>query len=200
MGKKTLLILIPVIILAAVGAYIFKPAGDKNSLSNPLTTQLKTIKGILPSESFLEYSDPSGFSFNYPDNLSIEKNSIEDDLTYADIRLVSKEVSGNLSLKITDSKYTSLDEWLKLNKGISKETKLGNLEAVEVKLDDRLLLGSLDKGILFTVEMPLVEESFWLKVYNRILADFTFITPEAATSQAGASSDDVIFEGEEVVE
>lgn len=172
-------------------------------ISNPLTTQ-KVSYEVIPSETVKEYSDPSGFTFNYPDNLSLDNNEVADDSTYADIQLSSKDVNGSLSLKITDSKYATLDEWLRLNKGAvktTKEVKLGDLKAFEAKTNDRLFLGALDKGIFFAIEMPLVEENFWTKVYDQILADFSFTAPEIATAQAEAdtSSDDVIFEGEEVV-
>ena len=151
----------------------------------------------MPSETFLEYNDLSGFSFSYPDNLSIAKNEASAD-KYADLTLSSKDVSGSLTLRIADSEFTSLEQWSKLNTGASKDVKLGNLKALEIQTSDRLLLGSLDQGILFTIEMPLLEKDFWTKVYDKILANFSFTVPEAA--QDSTSSDDISFEGEEVVE
>lgn len=199
MQKKILLLLI--IGLAVTIYLVLNPAKQKAPLSNPLPQ--KAAKEILPSETSLEYTDPSGFSFSYPDNLSILKNDITDNSTYADIQLSSKDVNGNLSLKITDSKFATLDEWLKSNKVTSsevpKEVQLGNLKGVEVKLKDRLLLGILDKGVFFNIEMPLVEENFWMKVYSKVLASFSFAAPENASS-TDASANNVIFEGEEVIE
>ena len=129
--------------------------------------------------------------------MSLTKNEEVDESTYADIQLSSKQVSGSLNLKITDSKFTEVAEWVKLNKGTQKEVELGNLKGVEVKTADRLLLGALDQGVLFTVEMPRVEEEFWMKVYEKILSNFSFapLSPEIIDS-----SSEVSFEGEEVVE
>lgn len=166
-------------------------------LSSPSLTQFTSSKQAMPSETFLEYEDPSGFSFSYPDNLSIAKNEASAD-EYTDLTLSSKNVSGSLTLRIADSKFTSLEQWSKLNKGTSKETKLGNLKALEIQTSDRLLLGALDQGILFTIEMPLLEQDFWTKIYDKILANFSFTTPE--TAQGNTSSDDITFESEEVVE
>lgn len=203
MAKKIILVIF-LIGLTITAIVILNPAARKTSLTDPLIPQPKSAEKARPSETFLQYSDPSGFSFSYPDNLSITKNDIEDNSTYVDLQLSSKDVSGNLSLKIIDSKFTSLDDWLKSNKITSKNTKevkLGNLKALEVQLEDRLLLGALDQGILFNIEMPAIETDFWLPIYNKILENFSFVVPENTTSQGpGSSSEDVIFEGEEVVE
>lgn len=192
MNKKIVAALSLVLIVA--GALFFSK-GSKNQLSSPLINQPKEI---IPSETLIEYTDPAGFAFVYPDNLSLKKNEEIDDSTYASLQLSSKDVSGSLNLEISDSKFVSIDDWLKLNQGSKREVKLGNLKALEVKLTDRLLLGALDQGVLFTIEMPLVEEDFWMKVYNQILTEFSFAPP--SKENVGTSSDDVIFEGEEVVE
>lgn len=185
-----------------VWGVLFGP--KKTPLSNPLTLQPK-LKEIVPSETFKEYFDPSGFTFSYPDNLSIVKKDLEDNNTYADLQLASKEVNGSLLLKISDSSFATLDDWLKLNQAAtqaSKEVKLGNLKAVEVKTNDRLLLGALDKGVFFSIEVPLIEQDFWMKVYNQVLTDFSFTAPETVASEGNIndSSTDVVFEGEDVVE
>lgn len=192
------LIVIPLFILA--GIYLFN-INKKTALTVPLAQQ--AAKEAMPSESLTQYTDPTGFTLSYPDNLSIVKQNIEDSSTYADIQLSSKDVSGSLTLKITDSKFSTLDEWVKSNTkdlNSAKAVKLGNLQAEEIRLADRLLLGALDQGILFTVEVPLVEEKFWSKVYPKVLASFSFAAPETATSSSADSADDVSFEGEEVVE
>lgn len=178
----------------ATAIFILNPHKQRTSLVTP--TSLQTAKKTLPSETFLEYKDPSGFSFNYPDNLSIASNEATSN-EYADLQLSSKDISGSLILRIADSKFPSLDQWQKLNNGTTKEVKLGNLKALEIQTNDRLLLGALDQGILFTIEMPLIEQEFWTKVYNKILTDFAFVAP---ASGENTSADNVTFEGEEVVE
>lgn len=196
--SKTKVLLIIAAVLLIGGIYIFNTQ-KKSPLQNPLAN---LTKETTPSESLTQYSDPSGFTISYPDNLSIDKKDIEDQTTYADVQLSSKDLSGSLTLKIEDSKFKTLDEWVKANTKLTdvKESKLGNLKAEEIKLSDRLLLGAIDQGILFTVEMPLLEEKFWSKVYDKVIAGFSFAAPEVATGDNNVSSDDVSFEGEEVVE
>lgn len=198
MNKKLILGLGFAAGLIILGIFLFKPAAQKTP--GPLNLQNLQVKKQ-PSATSKEYSDPSGFSFSYPDNLSLNKNEAEDNATYADIQLSSKEVSGSISIKITDSKFKSLDEWLE-NQGITqkpKEVKLGDLAAWEIQLNDRLILGALDQGILFNIEIPLVEKDFWLPVYNNILTDFSFALPEI-TASGYTDSSDIILEGEEIVE
>lgn len=183
-----------------IGFLVFRPGGQKIASTSPI----EPAKKAEPSLTFLPYTDPSGFSFNYPDNLSIAKNDT-DDKTYADITLSSKDVNGSLNLKITDSKYTGLNDWLKVSSSSAKEAptekKLGSLKAMEIKTEDRLILGAIDQGIFFTIEMPRIEEAFWMKVYAKVLADFSFVSPTSTTSQdSGNSSSGVTFEGEDVVE
>lgn len=173
--------------------------GQQLSLSAP-------DKEIAPSETFIEHTDPAGFEFAYPDNLSIEKSDSEDPNIYSDLQIFSKSVNGSIKIRIEDTRFKSLDEWIKSNNipdtTVPQEKKLGNLSAKEIKTGDRLMLGAIDQKILFTIEVPLIEEKFWMKVYEKILSDFTFISPEAENSSSGntSSQSDVIFEGEEVVE
>ncbi len=196
MGKKSILILGLVVLFVVVTFLVLNPI--RNPLSKSPAGQVSETKEIKPSETLKEYTDPSGFTLSYPDNLSLTKGDITDESTYADIQLTSKEVNGSLNLKISDSKFLTLDDWLKLSKGTSKEVKLGSLKGIEVITQDRLLLGALDKGVFFNIEMPLVEKDFWMKVYNKVLGNFSFVS--AQTVSADTSSSDVTFEGEEMVE
>lgn len=174
----------------------------KGPLSIPLSDT--SVRQVKPSETSIEYTDPTGFSFSYPDNLSIAKNEAEDPNSYADLQLYSKDVSGSISLKIADTKLKTLDDWLKESKVSSDsatEKKLGELKAIESRVSDRLMLAAIDKGVLFRIEVPLIEEGFWMRVYNKLLTDFAFVSPVSNDTQGVSdSSDDVTFEAEEVVE
>lgn len=195
MTKKIILVVF-LVGLTVTAIVILNPIGQKSSLQNPLSPLQNTPKKAVLSSTFLEYSDPSGFKFSYPDNLSITNNEITDKITYTDLQLSSKDVSGSLSLKIADSKLATISAWLTENKisQTPKDVMLGNLKAIEVQLSDRLLLAALDQKILFTIEVPAVEKDFWLPVYNKVRTSFSFAAPEATTIE------DVSFEGEEVVE
>lgn len=167
-------------------------------MQDPSTSAQTKNEPIAPSQAMKEYSDQSGFKFNYPDNLSLEKNDTDAN-TYSDIKLSAKGVDGSLSLKIIDSKFKTLDDWQKdLAKGEIKEAMLGDLKAREIKLSDRQILAAIDQGILFTLEIPMVQEDFWNKVSQVVRKDFVFISSSAPVSSDSGS--DVSFEGEENVE
>jgi len=198
-----------VVLIATAGLYLLTKPKDLTPLKSAGTQIPKEIK---PSETSIDYTDPSGFSFSYPDNLSIsntasaDSDDKKDPNAYADLQLFSKDKNGSLNIKIADTKLKNLDAWLKeeqIPEAVKPEEKqLGNLKAYEVKTSDRLMLAAIDQGVLFTVDMPRVEEDFWNPVYNKVLANFSFAAPEPATTQttAAASGDEVVFEGEEVVE
>lgn len=210
MSKKTFFLSVLVVVIVLAGIIFFR--NQANPSSESLAGSLAP-ENIEPSDTFIEYTDPSGFSFSYPDNLSLSNTAVSDDSvdiadpdTYAALQLFSKDKSGSLNIKIKDSKFKTLDEWLKSENipesNIPAEKQLGSLKALEVKTTDRLMLASLDQGVLFTVDMPLIEQDFWLKVYNKVIKDFTFSVPETDTAQTGTSysADEIIFEGEEVIE
>lgn len=201
MPRKTILTIVLILAALAAGLFVFNLNKQKPFSSNPLILQPKKAT---PSATSIQYDDPSGFSFSYPDNLSIIKNDITDNSTYADLQLSSKDVSGSLNIKIADSKFATLDEWLKLNEkaevGKPKEVKLGNLKALEIKTGDRLLLGALDQGIFFDIEMPLLETDFWNKAYEKVLANFSFTQADNSSNQGSTTADGVSFESEEVAE
>lgn len=201
MNTKTVaLIVVAVIIIALGGLFLItQPKDQSPNISADLPDAKKEVK---PSETFIEYTDPSGFSFSYPDNLSIEKNEAMDNNTYADLQLFSKDVSGSLALRITDTKLKTLNEWVKEASGSATpvEKQLGNLKALEVRTSDRIILGAIDQGVLFNIEVPLLEEDFWTKVYDKVLADFSFTVPDSATTAGAAPTEEIVFESEEVVE
>lgn len=196
MYKKIILAISLVVGFLVATVLVINYRRQHHPLSTPLLSQPTVAK--LPSETLIDYTDPNGFSFSYPDNLSLTKNDLAD-TEYGNLQLSSKEVSGSLLLKISDSKYASLDDWVKLNKGTVRPVKLGSLSGVEVRTADRLLLGALDQGIFFSLEMPLIEEGFWQKVYHKILTNFAFVSPGSPASGED-NSGDVTFEGEETVQ
>lgn len=204
MYRKILLICLTLGFLV-LGAVLLNPFKSKTSLSNPELNQLKLAAPITPSQTLKTYTDPTGFSFNYPDNLSLLNNELKDTNSYAELQLAATGIDGSLTLKITDSKLASLDELAKTykdNELSEKEVKLGNLKALEITTKDKILLGALDQGVLFNIEVPQgSSKDFWAQVYSKVLADFTFTQPEATNPQVGSNSAaDVSFEGEEVVE
>lgn len=198
MDKKTILLILATLtaIAFAIKVLLFPPV-KKNPVSPVVNVANQTQ--ILPSQTLKLYTDPSGFAFNYPDNLSLTKNETLDTNIYTDIQLTSKEIEGSLALKISDTKFTTLDEWIKSKKttpSATAETKLGKLPASQFQLEGKTMLAAIDQGVLFTLEAP--NKEYWMEVTKKVAADFSFAPPQ---QEVGSSaSEGVVFEGEEIVE
>lgn len=197
-----------VILILGAGSFYFLSKQEKSpdSVVSPFAGQITPVYEKMPSKSLKEYSDPSGFSFNYPDNLSLTKNEATGSGIYADLQLTSKEVDGNLNLKIQETKLASTEEWLKESKKVGiegKQAQWGSLNSQSVEDKDGILFAAVDQGVVFTMEVSYGgQKDFWQGVSDPILSSFAFSSESSQdTGQAsGSSAEDVVFEGEEIVE
>ena len=190
-----ILIIVGVLVICSLiglGIWVSNKPENKNLIQSAQEISFKPR----PSENLKEYEDPTGFKFSFPDDLSIESKEDLDTGSYASLQLFSKDVNGSLSINIVDSKFKSIEEWVKSLGKVGEEITLGNLKAMQVKTSDRIYLGALDSGVLFILEVPLIEEDYWTKVYKIVQENFAFTTPQASAATSG----DVYFESEEVVE
>lgn len=196
------------VIILGAGSFFFlsrQPSSETTVLS-PVSTQATPAK-ILPSSTLKEYTDPSGFSFNYPDDLSLLKNETINEQIYADLQLRSKGAGESLDLKIEDTKLASVEEWFEENGRIAnqaKDVKWGELSAKSLEDKDKILIAAVDQGVLFTIDIFFgSHKDFWQKVSDPILTSFAFGSESSSGTSpqtGGGSEEDVIFEGEEVVE
>lgn len=208
--RKILIGVLIVLVIGGItgGVIVFL---QKQTAVSPLPTEQETKTKNLPSKTLKEYTDPSGFTFSYPDDLSIKTNEAEDDTVYADIQLTATEANGNLRVRIVDTKVKSIKEWLDqipagINTDLYKDAKLDELPAKEYKDDNGIELLALDQGVLFEVNVSFENnKDFWQKVYDNTTSTFSFAQAESGQStttsgSSSGSSSDIIFEGEEVIE
>lgn len=208
MDKRVMFIIASILGIISVGGgigYYFL-----NQQQTPAVSQvvIPTPTPVMPSATLKDYIDSSGFTFQHPDDTTVTTNET-DTITYADLVLTNPLVSGSITARVQDTKLKSLDAWVKQNEatvaaGIVKEVQLGSLQAREITMEDKILTVAVDQKILFTIEViPQTEKNYWENVYNTLLTSFNFVTPQQSTSTTDTSAsslDDVIFEGEEVVE
>lgn len=187
------------VLIVLVFKIVFFPEVKKD-LYSPIAEQPTNQFKISPT--LKSYTDDSGFSINYPDNLSLQKNEASDSASYADVTLSAQGLEGSLNLKISDTKLASLDEWIKSNKVATDSAalaKLGTLQGRQIQLQNDIILGALDRGILFTIDVP--KNDSWKQILKILAADFSFTAPtQAAAVDNSSSSDDVVFEGEDAVQ
>lgn len=211
MNKKIILATLfsAVFLVGAIVLFNIRESKEReNSISkvNPQNSGTRVTEKI-PSSILKEYSDPSGFTFSFPDNIYVERK--ENDSLYSDLILSTNEANGNITFTVSDSKYDSLENWkddnLKNLTGLLiNESELGNLLGISFNNKDKITFIAIDQGIEFKMVVDYKDhKKFWESVYKSIRDNFSFITPSASKStntNSEAPSEEVVFEGEEIIE
>ena len=202
MSRKNIIIAVVVFIVGiatGIGFFLWQTQTKKDA--HVLPSGQQETKEHSPSVSTKTYEDPSGFSFNYPDNFDLQAKEVVDDTTYADITLTAKDVSGKASIQVTDTKLKTPAEFF--DKGATLvDAKIGTLVGKQLKDADTIRIVAIDQGILFVVESTFEnDQSFWNAAVPTITESFVFQKQTQSTNtQSNDSSSDVTFEGEETVE
>jgi len=199
---KKILILLIFVTVGIVGYIIF--VSRKNGVFKlPVVEKKTAVSPTLPVIDDKKYSDEAGFSFSYKDDLKITKIETKDQAVYSSLEITSKDRSGKISILVTDSQLTKIDDYFKKEKTV-KKLKLADLDARQVDKDGKLMTVALDQGALFVITAEYQNaKAFWLTVSNKVLASFAFTSPqkdESVSQDSGGSSEPaVIDEGEEEI-
>ncbi len=196
-----------VVLLVALG--IFFVSLVKKQEQVPLKQNISIEAEKVPSLTTKTYADDSGFTFIYPDDITVSKKESTDSAMYASLIATSSAVPGELTLQVADTKIASIDAWIDKNfQGASlvkKETAFGNMSGREVSLENATTVAAIYQGILFRLDSILQDKkdaSYWQKVNQIILSDFSFVAPQAATATssdaASSGGDDVVVEEDSV--
>jgi len=184
-------IIIAVVVLAVVGVgvvYFFQ----KKSLV--ITPGESVVPTPTPVVELTTWNDPAGFSFQYPKDLTVDKNE-EDNENYAHVELTSKNHPGSVIVWVSDPPRT----WPP-KEGTSIDTTLGGVAAKKILISTpsaKLIVGALSEGLLFKIEGTLTDKPYWQTVEDGIVKTFAF-TPDTSAG-SGQSSGDAADE-EEVVQ
>lgn len=185
----------------------------RSQATTPLTSdqQGKLTQTSTPAP-ILTWTDPNGFSFQYPGGLSVNKHD-EDKENYAHVEYTHPGHPGNLIVWGRDPAKGVNDtvSWVKSEKrfiGASVlDTKLGGQEAKKMMVEGitrMLVVGTVYDGIVWTVEAKLDDATFWTGIHTTIGDTFAFVpvkvAESAVTSEPAPVVDDVAVDEEEVVE
>ncbi len=211
MKQKIIFGSLGIIILIALVFFLFS---QKKSVSPTVSNDLKSNETVIhsPAAESKSYTDPAGFKFNYPKDLDVTAKKITDDSVYTDLEIKSKDGTGEATIKAVDSNLVKIDDYFKdkktssFSRGISK-LKLADIDARQYQVNSQIITVALDQGVLFTIttNLPAEKKDYWQKTNSILISSFAFVTPQNNTSIDTDSSpeggeEDVIFEGEEVVE
>lgn len=218
MNKKFMIAFIAVALLVISGASIIalNQNGKKpvtmlpRAETNDATLQVKQKTNQKNTTALKEYSDPSGFRFLYPPDLSVVVENNEDDPNvYSSLKLKPSSGIGIIEINVNETNFTKLDDWIKANKisltsSSIKRTKLADLDAYQVPIQSQLVTGAFDQGALFTIVLTEPSNQSLLSSYVKIINNFSFYQPaKTQTDTAVAApdySDIVDTETEEVIE
>lgn len=205
-AKKGVIATLVLLIGIAVGVLFFQVF--TKSEEQPVSSITPTPEEINPSMTLKEYSDESGFVIEYPDDLSLKREDVEDESVYSKIAISSSKASGNVSIKVTETKYTTFAKWLdaqdaSLKSWEAKEINLGDLTAYEITTDDKTQSIAVDQGVLFVISLDAKgNEKYWESIYKTVVSSLRFSKPESTTSGSSSGTQaesDVILE-EEIIE
>lgn len=210
--KKNVVISVIVLtlILGVIGGIIFAASSQLSSKEKVLPIAITPPAPDSPSTTLSSYVDSAGYTFQYPDDFTVNNKSSEDVAVYSDVVVSSKtNENGSILIKVEDTKLKALDAWLKAE-GISSvsaqvsSSSLGGLSANIVKTDDKTQIVAIDKGILFVVTLLANKnKDYFLSAYDTIVSSFAFVKPEEESSTdsspvGSSGGDDVVVEEETI--
>lgn len=162
--------------------------------------------------TMLTWTDPNGFSFQYPEGLSVNKHD-EDKENYVHLEFTHPDHPGSLIVwgKDPAKGVTDVTSWVKNERrfiGASTlDTQLGGQKATKVMvagITRILVVGTVYDNIVWSVEATLEDADFWTRAHTAIADSFAFVSVKevgsSTTTKVGPVVEDVAVDEEEVVE
>lgn len=189
-NKKKGLIVIVIFLLFTGGFYYYKNYFKASqNIKNPVGEKLSPTP--LPTKT---WKDPMGFSFDYPDFMTVNPHN-EDQDNYAHVELAATGSSGSIIVWAKDTNFQTLDGWLKGDKtvsgGTSLDTTWGGQPAKKVAIsgeNPRVETGVLYDGLLWVLDGVSGGDNKFDTAYNNILTNFKFYPLNQSATSGGDTS------------
>ncbi len=201
----------PIVIAIIIGVSVGVVAGGgylwmkkTREVVPPTTTQLEETQAKL-----LDWKDPAGFTFQYPEGVTIDKHD-EDKENYSHVEMTNPTNPGRLIVWAKDTTAADVNAWVKTEKTFRDasivDTTLGNQPAKKILLTTptkKVVVGTIFDEILWYIEVEPGEDDYWQKILDTIATSFK-LTPLPGESSAGGAEtsveEDVMVDEEEVIE
>lgn len=208
MNLKIVLILIVIGAIAIASVMILVSQNKTTVTPVSESSDLKSNTEISSTPNLKDYIDPSGFSFSYPAELEISSEENLAPVSYAKLILTFPETGAAIDIHVADSKEKSVKEIIKKRgvKGETKKINLADIDGLQYKIATQVATLALDEGVLFEITLNKANKSDEFdSIYNDLIASFVFEKPDTSAPQQqepaiNSSSEDVVFEGEELIE
>ena len=163
------------------------------------------------ADNYLTWNDPGGFSFAYPESWLFDPHE-QDVVNYTNLDITKRGNTGGITILATDSKYKIILDWTKKDKAVIgssfMETTLGGVNAQKALLKSGgVVVGMIDEGVIYTLELKPDETGYWEGEYNKVLSSFKLVYPTnypkantSGSTSTGGTSGDIIEEEEEVID
>lgn len=190
-----------IMVSASIVILFFTTSGkqESSSISKKIVI-VPTSTETMNSLKTKEYIDPSGFKFNYPESLILDKKTITDNKIYSSIEISSSANPGKITIDVSSTDSASL----KIPNSVkTKKLTLGDLNAQQYENKGQIFTLALDTGVLFMIKTDYdSKKDFWSSVNEKITSSFAFVAPDnqSGTSSSSTSDDSIVDEGEEVIE
>ena len=200
--KKFIIIAIGIGVLVGVvggGGYLWM---KKSREAVPPATQQGE-----PKAKLLDWKDPAGFMFQYPEGVVINKHD-EDKQNYAHVEITHPANRGRLIVWVKDTTALDVAAWVKTEKtfrdGSIIDTTLGSKPAKKILLTTpikKVIVGTIFDELLWFIEVEPGEGDYWQKTFDTISSSFKF-TPLPGESSGSDESfvEEVTVDEEEVIE
>ena len=201
MSKKVKLVVILLIVIVIGGGVwlLLKPKAKDNFVEREISIKQAGIE----KGKTLTYEDTSGFSFDYPSDLTVQEIELENNTVYSSLELLGSE-PGKLTIRISDTQYPDLKTWQKdlETKEVINEVRPVNwddLTAVEFSYGAPKLrkTAAVDSKVIYELEAP-ADNGYWDKIRESILSSLKF--DQSVFVNQPTSVDDEVILLEEVVE
>ena len=197
MNNKILIFaLIALVLISAGGFYFGKVLQTKKEIA--LEIQLPSATPT-PVE-MNSWKDQSEFEFKYPKNLSLNSHP-EDNENYAHLELTQSSVPGSVMLWAKDTKFTTIDDYIKGNKITNSiQSTLGGLPAVKLidpTDNNKFSLITIRNGYLYQIDINSAGIKSWNEAFNLIADSYQF-TKDTNPAPQNTVSDDTSTEEETI--
>lgn len=207
MSKTIIFVIIGILIVIVGGFTGYLLIKSDNKGVSP-RSQIGTIS---ETEDLIDktkvYSDESGFSFEYPEELRAIDVTPDDEIYYSKVEVSSAKYNDKVVVSVKDTDNATVDEWLADDPQmrlaeVSGATSLGGHSARQLSLNNGgkklLMTVMVDGNILYLFEGP-KDDGFWEEVQNLISSTFVVGERQDPVS-SGTSPESIIYEEEEIVE